>query len=110
MLPQNATSTARPAPRSYTPEQVAAEQASFIRKVYAIMALGLGATGLTALLVVNSDAALELIFGNRVVLYGLLIGELIMVATFSRVAARLSGVGATALFLLYAVVNGLTLS
>ncbi len=74
------------------------------------MAAGLGATGLTALAVVSSDTALRLIFGNRIVFYGLLIGELLMVWSFSRIAARLSGVGAAALFFAYAVVNGLTLS
>jgi FtsH-binding integral membrane protein len=110
MLPQNVPSTPSAGARSYSPENVAAAQATFIRKVYAFMAAGLGATGLTALAVVNSETALRIIFGNRLVFYALLIGELLMVWTFSRVASRLSGAGAAALFFVYAVMNGLTLS
>src|SRR4051794_18129184 len=109
MLPQNSPAPGTAA-RNFSPEHVAAEQASFIRKVYAFMAAGLGATGLTALMVVNSDTMLRAIFGNRLVFYALLVGELAMVWSFSRVAARLSGTGAAALFFVYAVMNGLTLS
>ena len=57
MLPQNASQPNHAA--SFTPAQIAAEQAGFMRKVYAIMAMGLGATGLTALLVAHSAAAQE---------------------------------------------------
>jgi FtsH-binding integral membrane protein len=110
MLPQNASPAPGPAVRGFSPERIAAEQASFIRKVYSFMAAGLGATGLTALAVVSSETALRFILGNRLVFYGLLIGELLMVWSFSRIAARLSGVGAAALFFVYAVMNGLTLS
>jgi len=110
MLPQNATSTPLRGARAFSPEQVAAEQAGFIRKVYAYMAAGLGATGVAALFVVSSPAALHFIFGNRIVFYALLLGELAMVWTFTSVAARLSSAGAAAFFFAYAVVNGLTLS
>ena len=108
MLPQNA-STPHGAAR-FTPDQIAAEQAGFMRKVYAIMAFGLGATGLTALVVAHSPTALKLIFGTPGVFYALLIGELIMVWTFATLARRMSAVGAAALFYVYAIMNGLTLS
>jgi FtsH-binding integral membrane protein len=94
----------------FTEAQIAAENAAFMRKVYAFMAAGLGVTGLISVLVASSPAALHLIVFNRAVFYGLLIGELAMVWTFSTVAQRMSAVGAGALFFAYAAVNGLTLS
>jgi FtsH-binding integral membrane protein len=108
MLPQNASAPHNAA--TFTPDQIAAEQAAFMRKVYAIMAFGLGATGLTALVVANSATALKLIFGTPGVFYALLIAELIMVWSFATLARRLSAVGAAALFYVYAIMNGLTLS
>lgn len=108
MLPQNSSPPL--VAGTFSPAQVAAEQAAFMRKVYAIMALGLGATGLTALVVFHSEAATRLIFGNRAVFYGLLFAELAMVWGFATLARRMSAIGAAALFYLYAIVNGLTLS
>jgi uncharacterized protein len=92
-----------------SPEQVAAEQAAFMRKVYAFMASGLGMTALTAMIVVGNDSLLRAIL-NRPVFYGLLIAELVMVWSFSALARRTSAVGAAALFFVYAIMNGLTLS
>jgi uncharacterized protein len=97
-------------PAGFTEEQIAAENAAFMRKVYAFMATGLLATGLTALFVASSETAIQLILGNRFVFYGLLLGELAMVWSFSSLAQRMSAVGAGALFYLYAIMNGLTLS
>ena len=109
MLPQNA-----PLPHNaatFTPDQIASEQAAFMRKVYAIMAFGLGATALTSLVVVHSPAVMQFIFGGGAgVFYGLLLAELVMVWTFAALARRLSAVGAAALFYVYAIMNGLTLS
>jgi hypothetical protein len=108
MLPQNASQPLHAG--SFTPAQVAAEQAAFMRKVFAIMALGLGATGLTALVVFNSAAATQFIFGTPGVYLGLIIAELIMVLTFASLARRMSAIGAAGLFYVYAILNGLTLS
>lgn len=110
MLPQNAPPSSAPHAGSFSPSQIATEQAAFMRKVFAFMAGGLGATALTALVVFHSEAATRFIFGNRAVFYGLLLGELAMVWSFSSLARRMSAVGAAALFYLYAIVNGLTLS
>jgi hypothetical protein len=111
MLPQNAPHPATPhGAATFSPDQVAAEQAAFMRKVYAIMAFGLGATALTSLVVSHSEAAIKFIYGSRGVFYGLLLGELLMVWTFASLARRMSAVGAAALFYVYAIMNGLTLS
>src|SRR5262245_35086208 len=111
MLPQNASQPDNAVgARSFTQSQVAAEQAAFMRKVYAIMAFGLGATGLTALIVFHSPAAKEIIFGSRAVFYGLFLAPLVMVWTSTGLARRLSAIGAATLFFVYSIVNGLTLS
>jgi FtsH-binding integral membrane protein len=99
----------RNAPLTLSPEQVAAEQAAFMRKVYAFMASGLGVTALSAMLVFSSETLARAIL-NRPVFYGLLLLELVMVWSFSAIARRTSAIGAGALFFLYAIVNGLTLS
>ena len=108
MLPHNASPPLNAG--TFTPDQIAAEQAAFMRKVYAIMALGLGTTGLTALVVFSSEAATRFIFGTPGVYLGLIVAELVMVFTFATLARRMSAVGAAALFYLYAILNGLTLS
>jgi FtsH-binding integral membrane protein len=100
----------RNAPLTLTPEQMAAEQAAFMRKVYAFMAAGLGLTALTSMVVVSSETLLRAIVLNRGVFYMLLLGELAMVWSFSSLARRTSAIGAGALFFLYAIMNGLTLS
>ena len=87
-----------------------AGHAAFFRKVYAFMALGLGATAVTALLVASSEEAVRFIFFNRPVFYGLIFGQLAMVWAFSSLAPRISAVAAGALFFTYAIMNGLTLS
>jgi FtsH-binding integral membrane protein len=94
----------------FSQEQIASETAAFMRKVYAFMAAGLATTGGVALGVASSKAATQLIFGNPMVFYGLLIAELIMVWTFAAIARRLSAIGAGALFFVYAMTNGLTLA
>jgi FtsH-binding integral membrane protein len=94
----------------FSEAQVAAENAAFMRKVYAIMAAGLCVTAIAALVVANSPTLTRLIIGNRPVFYGLLFAELGMVWLFASWADRMSAVGAAALFYTYAVTNGLTLS
>lgn len=98
------------APQAARGGSVAADSNAFMRKVYAYMAGGLFATGVTATAVASSQTMLELIVGNRFVFYGLLIGEFVMVLAFSALVNRISAAAATALFFAYAIVNGLTMS
>jgi FtsH-binding integral membrane protein len=91
--------------------QARAQAASaFLAKVFNRMAAGLALTGITALAVVRSPAALQFIFGNRFVFYGLLVVELGLVVYLSARVAKMAATTATTLFLLYAVLNGVTLS
>jgi FtsH-binding integral membrane protein len=82
----------------------------FLAKVFNWMAIGLGRTGLAALLTVNSQAALQFVFGNKMVFYGLIFGELGLVFYLSARIERISAQAATGLFIAYSILNGVTLS
>jgi hypothetical protein len=106
------TSTHAPFGAAQRIEAIAGAEATsaFLWKTYRWMSVGLAVTGLVALAVANTPALTELIFGNRVIFYGLLIGELLMVIAFSSMAGRLPFGAAAAMFLAYAGINGLTMS
>jgi len=82
----------------------------FIRSVYNWMAIGLGITGLVAFYISNSETMLRLIFGNQLIFFGLIIGELALVFSISARVHKMQASTATSLFMLYAALNGATLS
>jgi len=90
----------------------ARQQAStlFLAKVFNWMAVGLGLTGLAAFVTANTPALLNIIFGNQIVFFGLVMLELGMVFYLSARVHRISAQAATALFMVYSVLNGVTLS
>ncbi len=92
--------------------QQAKTQAStiFLAKVFNWMAIGLGITGLAAFITVNSQTMMQLVFGNRLVLYGLMFAELGMVFYLSARIQQMSSQAATGLFVAYSLLNGVTLS
>ncbi len=90
--------------------QVQVRVNSFVRSVYNWMAVGLGLTGLTAFYVASSPEILRLIFGSGIVFFGLIIGQLALVFTISSRIYRMQASTATALFILYSILNGTTLS
>lgn len=81
-----------------------------MRKVYVWMTLALALTGLTAYGIATSPGALQLVYGNQMVMWGLIIAEFVLVFTVSAAINRLSLTTATFLFVLYSVINGATLS
>lgn len=91
-------------------DQVQREQASFISKVYGWMCLALVMTALVAMYVATTPAIIQFIFGNRLVFYGLIIGELALVGWLSLAVQKMSANTATLVFLGYACLNGLTLA
>src|SRR5215203_3890267 len=96
-LGQNPTSgTAFSSGRPYTRADETTTR-SFLQRVYLFMSIGLATTGLVALAVVSSPAALSFIFGNPLVFYGLMIAELLLVMAFAPVAARVSAGAASAM-------------
>jgi uncharacterized protein len=95
---------------SYPQSQTQVRVNTFVRSVYNWMAIGLALTGWMAYTVANSPSMLRLVFGNQLVFFGLIIGELGMVFYLSSRINRIQASTATALFLLYAALNGITLS
>ncbi len=83
---------------------------ALMRKVYVWMTLALVITGFTAYAVANSPGIMTAIITNRMLMWGLLIGELALVWYVSARIDRLSLSTATLLFVLYSVLNGATLS
>ena len=83
---------------------------SFILSVYNWMAIGLALTGGIAYAVAGSPTLLRMIFGNMIVFYGLVILELGFVFYLSARIQKIQASTATALFLIYAALNGATLA
>jgi uncharacterized protein len=91
-------------------DEIAAENARFITRVFGWMSIALIITALTSMYVASSEAMLSLIFGNRLVFWGLIIAELGMVVALSGWISKMSAATATAVFLFYACFNGLTMA
>lgn len=62
------------------------------------------------MLVANNPALLNFLFSSPTLVWGLLIGEIVLVLILSAAINRLSFSTATLLFILYSVINGVTLS
>ena len=77
-----------------------------MRKVYVWMTLALVITGFTAYGVATSPGVLQLIFGNQILFWGMIIAELALVIGVSAAINRLSLTTATLMFILYSVING----
>ena len=93
-------------------EQLAASAAfpALMRKVYVWMTLALAITGFTAYAVATTPGLMQLVLGNSLVFWGLIIAEFVLVFSVTGAINRLSLSTATLLFVLYSVVNGATLS
>lgn len=83
---------------------------ALMRKVYVWMTLALVITGFTAYGVATSPGLITAITTNRILFFGLIIGELALVMWVSAAINRLSLTTATMLFVLYSILNGATLS
>lgn len=83
---------------------------SFLSKVFFWMFIGLLTTAVTSLFVLSTPSILIPIATNNLLYLGLIFGELALVVVLSRNLMTYKTNTAIALFLLYAVLNGLTLS
>jgi len=95
---------------SLSEEEIKREQASFMTKVYGWMSLALLVTGLVALYVASNPNLVAVIFGNKFVFFGLIIGELFLVGYLSAAVHKMSAATATAVFIGYSALNGLTMA
>lgn len=85
-------------------------QASLFRSVYVWMTLALIITGFTALYVAKSYTLLNLMLQNQMAFWGVLIAELGLVFYMSARINRISFTTATILFIVYSILNGVTMS
>jgi FtsH-binding integral membrane protein len=96
--------------RQTTAGSRASVAAVFMNQVYLWMTAGLGLTALVSWQVASSPALLEIVFGNTLLLIGLVVAQLGVVFALSSAVHRFSAGTATALFLLYSALTGVTLS
>lgn len=85
------------------------QERSFISKVYIWMGLGLLVTAITAYFVVSSGFVYTLA-NNSILFYGTIIAEFGLVIYLSSRIKKMSAETATAAFIIYSVLNGITLS
>jgi len=83
---------------------------ALMRKVYVWMTMALGITALSAYGVASNPNMLQLIYGNSMVIWLLIIAELGLVMYTTARIDRLSLTTATTLFVIYSALNGITLS
>ncbi len=100
----------RPYPMAYEAQGASsAAITTFFNAVYAWMAAGLALTAVVAWYISTQPDVMRMFIGGPL-MWICLIAELVLVATVAMAVQRLSASAATALFLLYAGLNGLTLS
>ncbi|MBQ9218321.1 MAG: Bax inhibitor-1/YccA family protein [Muribaculaceae bacterium] len=83
---------------------------SVMFRVYGKMFLGLFVTAITSLLVLTNETLMALFFSSRITFFVLAFAELGLVFYLSARIDKLQASTATALFYLYAVLNGVTLT
>jgi uncharacterized protein len=91
-------------------EKSKVSSASFITGVYGWMMLALLVIALTSVLTVSNETLLRFVFETNYMFMGLIFAELGVVWFLSARVAKLSNIASILLFLLYSVLNGLTLS
>jgi FtsH-binding integral membrane protein len=94
----------------YQKERAIEIQTGFVQRVYSWMGLGLATTAVASLFTASSPVMMQLIFGNPLVFFGLIIAELGLVMALSAALGRLRASTATMMFFVYAALNGVTLS
>ncbi len=84
--------------------------ARFMYATYLWMGVGLFVTGLVAMLVASSSTLLSLFYYNRVLLFGVMIAELVLVFYLASRITKMEYSKARNLFLLYAALNGVSMA
>lgn len=82
---------------------------SLLKSVYLWMTAALIISGITAAVVTNNEELCNALFTSNLI-WGLFIGELVLVLVLSAAIHKLSFSSATLLFILYSILNGVTLS
>lgn len=100
----------RPGARIESPVATAERVTAFLRGVYGWMCVGLGVTAGVALGVSGSPAIVQALVTNQFLFIGLLVAELGLVFYLSARVAQIAPGTASALFIAYSALNGVTLS
>lgn len=85
-------------------------QIALFRNVYMWMTFALIITGITALIVADTPSLITAIKSNNILFFGLLIAEFALVWYISARIHSITFTNATMLFILYSILNGVTLS
>lgn len=91
-------------------EEALAETQRFIVKVYSWMSFALLVTGGVAMWTAMHTDIVQMIVRNRMLFFGLIIGEFLMVGYLVGWIQKMSAQTATLVFVIYSVLNGLTFS
>ncbi|HGM5493226.1 TPA: Bax inhibitor-1 family protein [Serratia fonticola] len=83
---------------------------AYMAQVYGWMTCGLLLTAFVSWYAAHTPAIINFIFSSQITFFGLIILQLGLVFVISGMVNRLSGTMATALFMLYSALTGLTLS
>lgn len=101
----------RYSPRTFEEEYATVKgMNTFIAKVYGWMFLGLLLTAGVAFYVASNSRLVYALLSNRILFYGLMLAELILVFALAARITRMRFVSAVVMFLVYATLNGVTLS
>jgi hypothetical protein len=96
--------------RNIDQSQLEQEQQEFIVNVYKWMSMGLFLTAAVAYIVAGSSSLTNIIFGNMLIFFSLLIAEVVLVGYLAANVKKMSVNTAMYTFLGYSALNGLTLS
>ncbi|EJL85806.1 Bax inhibitor-1/YccA family protein [Pantoea sp. BIGb0393] len=91
-------------------QQASTSLQTYMAQVYGWMTCGLLLTAFVSWFAARTPAVMELVFANRITFFGLIIAQLAVVFVLSGMVHRLSGAVATALFMLYSALTGLTMA
>ena len=93
-----------------TPEQAAERIGGFLRSVYGWMCVGLAITAVTAMFVAATPSLLVTIARNTLLFWGLIIAQFGIVFVLSGRVESLAASTASALFIVYSLLTGVTMS
>ena len=97
--------------RAYSPTRSAASVSGiFMGHVYRWMTIGLGVTAFTSYAVASTPSLVWAILGNSLIMIALIVAQIGLVIALSAAIHKMSASVATGLFLVYALLTGLTLS
>lgn len=83
---------------------------AYIKQVYVWMTIGLTLTGITAMFVSDSQAIKQIVFGSTLAFIILLIAQFGLVIALSAAIHKMSAGMATAIFMFYSLISGVTFS